>query len=110
LLSFVIIVTFGYQNAIREAEHVFRGLLDRTPPIDAKVREKVLEVREDLMWKGDGGSFILSILKSSSVLVILIASGTAYVVKMADKDNWLPVFVPDPVVDFLHKVFVGPPT
>jgi len=105
VLSFTIIVTLGYQSAVREAEHVYRRLLAESA--DRKVREKCVKLRDQLMWKGSGWSFALSILKSMSVLVLLIASGTAYVVKVANGNHWMRIFVPEPVVDLVKRVFAA---
>jgi hypothetical protein len=105
VISCIAIVTFGYQSAIRSAEGVYRRLLidKRTP---ATVRASLLKAREELMWKGNGGSFIISILKSTSVLLVLIASGTAYVVKTVNgSKGWWAIFIPDPLFDFVRQIF-----
>lgn len=110
LSSLVIIVMFGYQSAIRRAERGYRRLLASPKWGTPGAREKVLKAREELMWKGNGGSFALSILTSTSVLLLLIASGSAYIVNSANAGGWPAVFIPEEVVTMLRRVFAwGPP-
>jgi hypothetical protein len=105
VISCITIVTFGYQSAIRIAEGIYRQLLANGWG-DAKLQATLLKAREDLMWKGNGGSFVVSILKSTGVLFVLIASGTAYVVKTVNgAKGWWTIFIPDPVFDFLKQIF-----
>jgi len=105
VIACITIVTFGYQSAIRTAEGIYRRLLAKDWG-DAKLRGSVLKAREDLMWKGNGGTFVLSILKSTSVLLVLIMSGTAYVVKTVNaKSGWWSIFIPDSVFKFFKELF-----
>jgi hypothetical protein len=60
VITCITIVTFGYQIAIRTAEGTYRRLLARGWG-DAKLRASLLSAREELMWKGNDGSFVLSI-------------------------------------------------
>lgn len=103
--TLVIIVMFGYQGAIRKAERAYRRLLVSREPAIVADRDAILKARDKLMWKGSGGSFALSILKSTSVIVLLIASGTAYIVKSAESGGWPAVFIPGEVVSFLRRIF-----
>jgi hypothetical protein len=105
VITCLTIVTFGYQGAVRTAEGIYRRLLARGWG-DAKLQSTLLKAREDLMWKGNGGSFVLSIFKSTSVLLLFIGSATAYVVKTVNgKSTWWSIFIPDPVFDFVRHIF-----
>jgi hypothetical protein len=105
VITCITIVTFGYQSAVRTAEATYRRLLAQSWG-DAKLAEKIMGAREKLMWQGNGGSFIVSILKSASVLVVLIATGTAYIVKTVNgKNGWWGIFIPDQIFEFVKQIF-----
>jgi uncharacterized membrane protein len=105
VITCLTIVTFGYQGAIRTAEGIYRRLLAHGWG-DAKLQATLLKAREDLMWKGNGGTFVLSIFKSTSVLLVFIGSGTAYVVKTVNGENgWWGIFIPDAVFHFVKHIF-----
>jgi hypothetical protein len=105
VLAILIHVTFGYQAAIRLAESAYRALLERLPATNFDAREKVLAAREHLTWESSSGSFAMSIVKSTTVFVLLVSAVTLYILENLETQNRLTLFVPRVVLEFIQKIF-----
>jgi hypothetical protein len=105
LVTCITVVTFNYQSAIRRAEGAYRDLLLRLTPVEREARDKVLGAREQLLWQSNGGSFALSILKSTPVFVLLVTSMTLYVLNNLDAKSRLTIFIPKMLVTFFRTIF-----
>lgn len=105
VLAILIHVTFGYQAAIRLAESTYRTLLERLPAANFDAREKVLAAREHLTWESNSGSFAMSIVKSTTVFVLLVSALTLYILENLDAENRLTLFVPRILLESVQRIF-----
>lgn len=105
LLVCLTVVTFGYQAVLRRAEATYAGVLSRLSETQHDAREKILAYRDHLLWERNSGSFILSILKSTTVFVLLVSSLTFYVMSNLDAKTRLALFVPNVILSWIRKLF-----
>jgi hypothetical protein len=105
LLVCLTVVTFGYQAVLRRAEATYAGILNRLAERHQEAREKILAYRDHLLWERSSGSFILSILKSTTVFVLLVSSVTFYVMSNLDAKTRLALFIPKVILSLIQKIF-----
>ncbi|HVG24233.1 MAG TPA: hypothetical protein VND45_08790 [Thermoanaerobaculia bacterium] len=105
LVSCLSIVTLRYQSVVRRAETAYRALLERLDPEQTDVRTCLLEARAKLMWESSSGSFAATILKSTTVFVLLVSSLALYVLSNLDAKSRISLFVPNLLVDAFTNIF-----
>jgi hypothetical protein len=108
LLICITMVAIGYQNAARKAESGFRALAvfsskHHGPP---ELPDRLAMTRSRLMWEESPAGFVLSVVKSATISIPLLLAITAYIVHtLSGPEGWLGIFVPQIVINFVHRVF-----
>jgi hypothetical protein len=100
-------VALGYQIAAQNLESGF-GTFAETLVNDGNksdLLDRVLAARADLFWHQSPATFVFSVVKGATVSITLLVSVTGYVLHTLTHGEWIHVFVPKMVVDFIKSLF-----
>jgi hypothetical protein len=107
LFVLVTFVALGYQSAAQKLEAGF-GTFAETLVNDGNkfdLLDRVLAARADLFWHQSPATFVFSVVKGATVSITLLVSVTGYVLHTLTHGEWIHVFVPKMVVDFIKSLF-----
>jgi hypothetical protein len=106
LLTCIIIVALGYQNAAHKAESGLRALVGSSTNFaaDSELLKRIAETRSKLVWDQSPAAFILSVAKSATVSIPLLLAVIAYVLHL-HSEGWFRIFVPQALVDFVQNLY-----
>ncbi len=107
LFILVTFVALGYQSAAQKVESGLSTFAE-TLVNDGKksqLLDRVLAARAGLLWHQSPATFVFSVIKGATVSITLLVSVTAYVLHTLTQGEWIHIFVPSVVVDFIKSLF-----
>jgi hypothetical protein len=107
LFILVTCVALGYQSAAQKVESGL-GTFAETLVNDgnkSELLDRVLAARAELLWHQSPATFVFSVVKGATVSITLLVSITGYVLHTLTHGEWIHIFVPSMVVDFIKSLF-----
>lgn len=104
LIAGLTILASNHQSAVRRAGAAYRALLDRLAATQTDLRSSVLEARAKVLGDSSGG-FAVSVLKSTPIFVLLVASLTGWVLGNLQAEKRVTLFVPEKIVELLQAIY-----
>ncbi len=108
LLTFMILIAFGYQITVKNTEQKLQALIDRidATPDTGELIGEIISFREKLIWSYSPLSFMISTVKSASIAIPLLLTLTFYIMQAIIKEsNWLYIVFPKEIVQFFKDLY-----
>ena len=107
LSTLVAVAAIGYQKAVNHMNDcllIFAETLVKSGA-NSDLLAKVWALHNEIVWSRGPGVFVFSVVKSTNIAILLLVSLIGYVVHSFTGGQWIDIFVPNALVEFVRGIY-----